>query len=416
MRRKWHHLTGKELAREIAHHKRHCRCKGLTVPEWEIVLDADWEQFCYDIQRSFSSYHDKPHNGRYEADLETLLEQPRHDRTKRKAPIILFTPGSINDIDRDRYSPGRLIKRMAPPGYQVLMSNRFDYFYSDFYSGIDDALPSLVIATEKVRVFDDYASEACYPCHNMKKVCERRDIPFIDIPSLPHDGGSDGMKKKRFLYLKRALQRILPLLPPIDDEHFAKMFGVCYPIGEFEDRGSMVRMPYAVIDGNRIPVIAASTLVIRVGEMYLLMQEAKKGSGERRIDFSKWEFPGGRMEQGEAPSEAALRELSEETPYAAVVNGLVGVFARVNANGRLILKSVYLGKIDGRHAHPLADDSLGHGFFDRPTIRYLNGSGLLKTSDQIDMLKEAARIGINRRVYNVADVDHPGVVRLLASE
>lgn len=35
----------------------------------------------------------------------------------------------------------------------------------------------------------------------------------------------------------------------------------------------------------------------------------------RKDDFSSWGMPGGKVDEGETPIDAALRELSEETPY-----------------------------------------------------------------------------------------------------
>ena len=43
-------------------------------------------------------------------------------------------------------------------------------------------------------------------------------------------------------------------------------------------------------------------------------------------DHGKWTLPGGRMEWGESPAEAALRELHEETGLRAKLGGVLGVF------------------------------------------------------------------------------------------
>jgi 8-oxo-dGTP diphosphatase len=44
---------------------------------------------------------------------------------------------------------------------------------------------------------------------------------------------------------------------------------------------------------------------------------------------SSWSLPGGRVEHGEDPFEAVIREVAEETGYDAVVDRLLGVDSRV---------------------------------------------------------------------------------------
>ena len=412
MKRRWLPVSRREL--EVERKLLGCQ----NVPEWYLLWGKDYKEFSFALHQN--------HDGKQQrVDLEMLLDEPRIDVQRRKAPVVLFLVDTIGLIDRhvigainrrDRNSVASLVRGLVPPGYTVLASNKFTVFYSDFYTGLDDALPSMVVATENSRVNSMLDDEGYYLRLNLREVCERRGIPFIEFPGGHYECKDAAHVRRIRKYLRDVVPKVAASLPPVDEEHFAKMFGVYYPIGEFEDRGRMVRMPYSVMGGERIPIIASATMVVQKDGMYLMMQEAKKGSGERRIDRSRWEFPAGRIEEGEQPDEAALRELSEETPYQGVVNGLIGVFARVNANGRLIMKAAYTGAVNGRHAHPLADDSLGYGFFDRPTIMHLKKQRLLKTSDQLAILQEAARIGINRSVYDVADVAHPGVVRLLGPE
>jgi 8-oxo-dGTP pyrophosphatase MutT (NUDIX family) len=64
--------------------------------------------------------------------------------------------------------------------------------------------------------------------------------------------------------------------------------------------------------------LGVAARVIRTG-MVLLVQEA---SGAHK---GRWGFPKGRVDQGESPESAALRELNEETGHSGQVMGLAGV-------------------------------------------------------------------------------------------
>ena len=46
---------------------------------------------------------------------------------------------------------------------------------------------------------------------------------------------------------------------------------------------------------------------------------------QRRADKNKWGFPGGAMELGESASEAAIREIKEETGLDVEVSQLIGI-------------------------------------------------------------------------------------------
>lgn len=42
----------------------------------------------------------------------------------------------------------------------------------------------------------------------------------------------------------------------------------------------------------------------------------------RKDDFSSWGMPGGKVDPGESPLEAVIRELGEETPYVALIDNI----------------------------------------------------------------------------------------------
>lgn len=47
---------------------------------------------------------------------------------------------------------------------------------------------------------------------------------------------------------------------------------------------------------------------------------------QKRGDSGNWGFPGGAIELGETPENAAIRELKEETGLDVVVNSLIGIY------------------------------------------------------------------------------------------
>lgn len=51
---------------------------------------------------------------------------------------------------------------------------------------------------------------------------------------------------------------------------------------------------------------------------------------QRRGDFGKWGFPGGAVELGETPEQAAIREVKEETGLDVEVRRLIGVYTDCN--------------------------------------------------------------------------------------
>ena len=47
---------------------------------------------------------------------------------------------------------------------------------------------------------------------------------------------------------------------------------------------------------------------------------------QKRGDSNKWGFPGGAIELGETPEEAAIRELKEETGLDVTIDSLIGIY------------------------------------------------------------------------------------------
>jgi len=63
-----------------------------------------------------------------------------------------------------------------------------------------------------------------------------------------------------------------------------------------------------------------------------------------RRDLDLWNLPGGNLEKGELPTEAAVRETKEETGLKIKIKELVGVYGKPHRDE---LAFVFLGKVKG---------------------------------------------------------------------
>src|SRR5205823_3900987 len=96
------------------------------------------------------------------------------------------------------------------------------------------------------------------------------------------------------------------------------------------------------------PKVAAGILVQQDGGLLLLRRAIEPGYG-------RWVFPGGFVDRGEHPEEAALREAREEAGVEVAVHGLVGVYQAPPGNPVVLI--VYRGEV--RSGEPAAlDESL----------------------------------------------------------
>lgn len=86
-----------------------------------------------------------------------------------------------------------------------------------------------------------------------------------------------------------------------------------------------------VMDASR-PMALSMKIVVRDGEgRCLVLQRSRHSKGNP----GKWDFPGGKVDPGESPDAALVREVREETGLDVVVTGVVGA-AQSEAPGRIV--------------------------------------------------------------------------------
>ncbi|MGZ6388240.1 MAG: NUDIX hydrolase [Ktedonobacterales bacterium] len=86
----------------------------------------------------------------------------------------------------------------------------------------------------------------------------------------------------------------------------------------------------------------------------------KQNTGSR-----KWTLPGGRMETGESPIEALIREVREETGYHVEIGDLIGVYS-MPAKDNVVLS--FVAHIVGRSPWQPTGEIAEIGFFGRDEL------------------------------------------------
>jgi 8-oxo-dGTP diphosphatase len=111
------------------------------------------------------------------------------------------------------------------------------------------------------------------------------------------------------------------------------------------------------------PVVAAA-LIDRKGQV--LVQRRPEGKAMAGL----WEFPGGKVEPGETPELALIRELDEELGIAVAADALVPLtFASAPLGGRNLLLLLYLCR--GWRGEPRALDAEALLWCRPPALRQL---------------------------------------------
>jgi ADP-ribose pyrophosphatase YjhB (NUDIX family) len=102
------------------------------------------------------------------------------------------------------------------------------------------------------------------------------------------------------------------------------------------------------------PVPAVACIVKEKGKFLLVRRGVEPQKG-------KWSLPAGFMELGETPSQAALRELKEETSIEGEVAELIGVYAQPSENYSTVLTVGY--RVEKTGGNPKAGDDVDDARF-----------------------------------------------------
>ncbi len=126
--------------------------------------------------------------------------------------------------------------------------------------------------------------------------------------------------------------------------------------------GTVHERPVPAEKQRKIDIVMACAIIIHDGRLYIQQRLADDVWG------GLWEFPGGRLKKGEAPEQAAVREVAEETELAV---GDLRHFATVvhyYTKYRVTLHSFFCTLLDGRTA-PVLHAASGFRWVDCSEIK-----------------------------------------------
>ncbi|GIN94442.1 DNA mismatch repair protein MutT [Siminovitchia terrae] len=110
---------------------------------------------------------------------------------------------------------------------------------------------------------------------------------------------------------------------------------------------------------------------LKAGVAVIIFNEQNQVLLQKRADVGLWGIPSGHIEIGETVSEAAIREVKEETNLDIRIKKLIGVYSDVNSqiftypNGKIVhfITSCFLAEITGGELRCNSDESLEINFF-----------------------------------------------------
>lgn len=111
---------------------------------------------------------------------------------------------------------------------------------------------------------------------------------------------------------------------------------------------------------------------IKAGVAIIILNEKKQVLLQKRADVGLWGIPSGHVEIGETVSEAAIREVKEETNLDVRIKKLIGVYSDPNSqvfaypNGKVVhfITTCFVAEITGGKLRCNSSESLEIKFFE----------------------------------------------------
>lgn len=156
---------------------------------------------------------------------------------------------------------------------------------------------------------------------------------------------------------------------PFDRDRYEKLRKLAVEIfaAHTGESSSVIEQWFAVQPGYATPKVDVRGACFREGRVLMVRERADGG----------WCLPGGWADVGNVPSQAAVREVKEESGFEAVARKVIGVFD-ANRGGEPFaafhaVKLIYLCDIVGGEPNP-DHEILEVGFFARDAIPPLSGA------------------------------------------
>ncbi|MFB5663670.1 NUDIX domain-containing protein [Alteribacillus sp. HJP-4] len=110
---------------------------------------------------------------------------------------------------------------------------------------------------------------------------------------------------------------------------------------------------------------------LKAGVAVIILNEENQVLLQRRADVGLWGIPSGHIEIGETVSEAAIREVKEETNLDIRIKKLIGIYSDPNSqvfaypNGKVVhfITTCFLAEVTGGELRCNSDESLDIKFF-----------------------------------------------------
>lgn len=115
---------------------------------------------------------------------------------------------------------------------------------------------------------------------------------------------------------------------------------------------------------------------LKAGVAVIILNEENQVLLQKRADVGLWGIPSGHIEIGETVSEAAMREVKEETNLEIRIKKLIGVYSDPNSqvftypNGNVVhfITTCFLAEITGGELKCNSDESLEIKFFGQQNL------------------------------------------------